>query len=105
MYNGTEVNIMEKQIYVPYISHEEDMARMERANRRLSILATFVVVLLFVSNALWVWLWNQYEYVDTVTTSVSQDGEGNNIIGDGNEVDNESESNGDENTDSEESQW
>lgn len=108
MYNGTEVNIMEKQIYVPYISHEEDMARMERANRRLSILATFVVVLLFVSNALWVWLWNQYEYVDTetVTTSIDQDGEGNNIIGDGNEVDNESESNSneDENTDSEESQ-
>ena len=96
---------MEENIQVPYIVHEADMARMERSNRRLSVLATIVVALLFISNGLWLLVWNQYEYVDTVTTSVSQDGEGNNIIGDGNEVDNESESNGDENTDSEESQW
>lgn len=77
---------MEEQINVPYIVHEADMARMERTNKRLSVLAVIVVALLFISNALWIWLWNQYEYVDTVTTSVSQDGEGNNIYGDGNEV-------------------
>lgn len=76
-------------IPVPYFVHEEDMARMERSNKRLSILAFVLVVLLFITNALWVWLWNQYEYVDTetVTTSVQQDGSGNNIYGDGNEVD------------------
>ena len=79
---------MEEQINVPYIVHEADMARMERANKRLSVLAVIAVALLFISNALWIWLWNQYEYVDTetVTTSVDQDGEGNNIVGDGNEV-------------------
>lgn len=89
---------MEEQINVPYIVHEADMARMERSNKRLSVLATVVVALLFISNALWLWVWNQYEYVDTetVTTSIDQDGEGNNIIGDGNEVDNGSDSNGDE---------
>lgn len=100
---------MDEQINVPYIVYEADMARMERSNKRLSVLATVVVALLFISNALWLWVWNQYEYVDTetVTTSIDQDGEGNNIIGDGNEVDNGSEgnSNEDENTDSEESQW
>ncbi len=84
---------MEEQINVPYIVHEADMARMERANKRLSVLAVIVVALLFISNALWIWLWNQYEYVDTVTTSVSQDGEGNNIYGDGNEVTDGADSN------------
>ncbi len=84
---------MEDNIQVPYIVHEADMARMERSNRRLSVLATILVALLFITNALWVWLWNQYEYVDTVTTTVSQDGEGNNIYGDGNEVNDGADSN------------
>lgn len=90
---------MEDNIQVPYIVHEADMARMERSNKRLSVLAIIVVALLFISNALWLWVWNQYEYVDTemVTTSIDQDGEGNNIIGDGNEVDNGSEGNDYEN--------
>lgn len=83
---------MEEQTNVPYIVHEADMARMERSNKRLSVLACILVALLFITNALWVWLWNQYEYVDTVTTSVTQDGEGNNIYGDGNEVDNGADS-------------
>lgn len=86
---------MEEQVNVPYIVHEADMARMERGNKRLSILASVLVALLFITNALWVWLWNQYEYVDTetVTTSIDQDGEGSNIIGNGNEVDNGADSN------------
>lgn len=84
---------MEDNIQVPYIVHEADMARMERSHKRLSVLATILVALLFITNALWVWLWNQYEYVDTVTTTVSQDGEGNNIYGDGNEVTDGADSN------------
>lgn len=84
---------MEDNIQVPYIVHEADMVRMERSNKRLSVLATILVALLFITNALWVWLWNQYEYVDTVTTTVSQDGEGNNIYGDGNEVNDGADSN------------
>lgn len=84
---------MEEQVNVPYIVHEADMARMERGNKRLSVLASILVALLFITNALWVWLWNQYEYVDSVTTTVSQDGEGNNIYGDGNEVNDGADSN------------
>lgn len=74
---------------IPYFVHEEDMARMERSNKRTSVLAIVAIVLLFITNAVWLWAWNQYEYVDTetVTTSVQQDGSGNNIYGDGNEVD------------------
>ena len=86
---------MDEKVNVPYVVHEADMARMERGNKRLSVLASVLVALLFITNALWVWLWNQYEYVDTetVTTSIDQDGEGNNIIGNGNEVDNGADSN------------
>lgn len=84
---------MDEKVNVPYVVHEADMARMERGNKRLSILASVLVALLFITNALWVWLWNQYEYVDTVTTTVSQDGEGNNIYGDGNEVNDGADSN------------
>lgn len=85
---------MEDKVQVPYIVHEADMARMERGNKRLSVLATVLVALLFITNALWVWLWNQYEYADSeVTTTVSQDGEGNNIYGDGNEVNDGADSN------------
>ena len=85
---------MDEKVNVPYVVHESDMARMERGNKRLSVLASVLVALLFITNALWVWLWNQYEYVDSeVTTTVSQDGEGNNIYGDGNEVNDGADSN------------
>ena len=85
---------MEEQVNVPYIVHEADMARMERGNKRLSVLSSVLVALLFITNALWVWLWNQYEYVDSeITTTISQDGEGNNIYGDGNEVNDGADSN------------
>lgn len=85
---------MDEKVTVPYVVHEADMARMERGNKRLSVLASVLVALLFITNALWVWLWNQYEYVDSeVTTTVSQDGEGNNIYGDGNEVNDGADSN------------
>jgi hypothetical protein len=85
---------MDEKVNVPYVVHEADMARMERGNKRLSVLASILVALLFITNALWVWLWNQYEYVDSeITTTVSQDGEGNNIYGDGNEVNDGADSN------------
>ena len=41
--------------------------------------------LFFASNALWLYYWNQYEYIGE-ETSVTQDGLGVNIIGAYNEV-------------------
>lgn len=78
--------------HVPYIAHEGMMARMERTIRRLTILAIVTVLLLFVTNVAWLHAWMQYDYVDADTTTVSQDGEGNNIVGDGNEVNDGAES-------------
>lgn len=72
---------------VPYIVHEGAMARNERRERRLLFALILSVVLLFASNAVWLYGWIQYDYSsEEVTTTYTQDGEGVNVIGDGNEV-------------------
>lgn len=64
---------------VPYIVFEGTVARFERTIRRLIILVGIVVLLLFVSNALWLYEWNQYDY-GTVDIQ-NQDGGNANYIG------------------------
>lgn len=72
---------------VPYIVHEGAMARGERRERRLVLALILAVVMMFVSNAIWLWAWMQYDYCSEETTyTYQQDGEGVNIIGDSNEV-------------------
>ena len=72
---------------VPYIVHEASMARMERQIKRLWIALIVAVCLLFASNAAWLYAWCQYDYSSEETIN-QQDGEGTNIIGDSNEIDN-----------------
>lgn len=63
---------MENNEKVPYIVHEGDMARLERANRRLWILCLVMFLSLVVSNAGWIWYENQF--IDEVVT-VEQESE------------------------------
>ena len=70
---------------VPYIVYEGAEARAERHIKRLIIALVLTVVMLFASNAFWLYEWTQYDYVSTETEYV-QDGEGTNVIGAGNEV-------------------
>ena len=72
---------------VPYIVHESSMARMERQVKRGWIALIVAVCLLFASNAAWLYAWMQYDYTSEEIV-YQQDGEGTNIIGDSNEVDN-----------------
>ena len=72
---------------VPFIVHESSMARMERQVKRGWIALIVAVCLLFASNATWLYAWCQYDY-SSEETIYQQDGEGTNIIGDSNEVDN-----------------
>ena len=72
---------------VPYIVHESSMARMERQVKRLWIAVIVAVVFLFASSAIFTWAWMQYDY-SSKEIVYQQDGEGTNIIGDSNEVDN-----------------
>ena len=74
---------MENPKDVPYIVHESDMTRLERTNKRLFISLLISIILLFLSNVAWLYVWNQYDYVSE-TTTYSQDGKGINVIGDQN---------------------
>lgn len=71
---------------VPYIVHEGEVARLERIIKRLVVIATLAVVMIFATNAVWLYAWNQYEYVGEQSYSYDQDGAGVNIIGTDNEV-------------------
>ena len=81
---GKDANAPES---VPYIVHESSMARMERQIKRGWIALIVAVCLLFASNAVWLYAWMQYDY-SSEEIVYQQDGEGTNIIGDSNEVDN-----------------
>lgn len=66
---------------VPYRVHTEDMARLERANRRLWIVLILVIVLLCATNAAWIWYESQFE--DVVVTQENEDGYNRYIGNDG----------------------
>lgn len=70
---------------VPFVVHESAMARNERTVKRLVIALIAAIVLIFASNAIWLYAWMQYDYSGEGTvTEYKQDGEGLNIIGDRN---------------------
>ena len=69
---------------VPYFVHEGAVARMERVVKRLWVALIVTVLLMFATNALWLYEFTQYDFE---TYEYSQDGRGINIIGDGNGVD------------------
>lgn len=64
---------------VPFIVYEGTIARFERTIRRLIILVGITILLLFASNAIWIYEWNQYDYSDV--TLDSQDGGNASYIG------------------------
>lgn len=66
---------------VPFIVYEGTIARFERTVRRLIIVLAVMILLLFASNALWIYEWNQYDYSDV--TVDSQDGGNANYMGAG----------------------
>lgn len=64
---------------IPYFVYEHTMARFERTIKRLIIVIAISILLLFASNALWIYEWMQYDYTDV--TVDSQDGGNANYIG------------------------
>ena len=78
---------------VPYIVYESAQAKNERIVKRLVIALIVAVGLVFASNMAWLYFMSQYDYSGTETKTLemyTQDGEGTNIIGDSNEVTDES---------------
>ena len=62
-------------------AHELDMARLERANRRLWIILIMVILLLVGTNGFWIYYENQFEdSITTTTIDATQEGSGNNTV-------------------------
>ena len=68
---------------VPYVVYEGEMARQERMVKRLFTALIVSVLIIFASNACWIWLWNQYDYVDDAVDIENEDGNANYIGNDG----------------------
>lgn len=83
----TDINVS-----VPYVVHEAEVSRQERQIKRMWIALIVLAVALFLTNLTWIGVFNSYEY-SSEETIYQQDGEGTNIIGDSNEVNNGAESN------------
>lgn len=71
---------------VPYIVYESAEAKHERSVKRLILALVLAICLLFLSNALWLNAWMQYDYVSEDIT-YAQDGEGYNNINTGTQGD------------------
>lgn len=80
---------------IPYFSHEGDMARMERANKRLWILLIIIFLAFVGSNMAWIVYENQFQ--DVVTSieaeQEAEDGGNNYVVGGNMYEPTESESN------------
>lgn len=73
---------------VPYIVYEGERARNERHVKRLIVALVVTILLLFASNALWLYCWMQYDYVGEVDATQqidvdAKDGVANYIGNDG----------------------
>lgn len=62
---------------VPYITHEADMARMERTNFRLWVVILTLIVLLVGTNVAWLVYESSFEEV-VITAEQTADGDSNN---------------------------
>ena len=57
---------------VPYLAHEAAMARMERVIKRLWLALVLTLVLLVLTNGIWIWYESQWEDI-TVEQEVETD--------------------------------
>ena len=81
-------NVKNEPENVPYIVHESSMARMERQIKRLWIALIVAIVLLFASNAGWLYAWCQYDYSseEIVVEQDAKDGGNANYIGNNGDI-------------------
>lgn len=73
----------EELLNVPYIVYEGTQARNERTVRRLIMVIILLVTMLFAANAIWLYAWTSYDYVEEGYENIDLDaGSGNaNYIG------------------------
>lgn len=70
-------------IVMSRIAFERMQSKDERNDRWRNIIIVLLIILLVATNGMWLWAWNQYDYVDEYSIEAEQDGEGINIVGGG----------------------
>ena len=73
---------------VPYNTYEVALARLERVIKRMWVLVLSLIILLFVSNAAWIWYCNQWETVESLEITQENEGGNNNYIGNDGDITN-----------------
>lgn len=83
---NTAQNTVQEPVNIPYVVYRDLMAHTRWTIKSLIIALIVAVVLMFASNGIWVYYWNQYDFAteETVTTVDSEgDGIANFTGGDG----------------------
>lgn len=74
---------------IPYIAFEGQMARNERTMKRLIIALIVTIVLMALTNAMWLYAWTMYDYADATSEVSIETSEGNaNYIGNDGDITN-----------------
>ena len=63
---------MNEERTVPYVVFEGTQVRHERTVKRLIIALLIAILLIFASNAIWLYAWCQYDYTSTESTVEQQ---------------------------------
>lgn len=75
LYNNASVSI-------PFIAFEAALDREERKAKRLIIALVIAIVMMFASNAIWLYAWCQYDYGYETDSVEVETGDGNaNYVG------------------------
>ena len=91
---------------IPYFAHEGMMVRMERTIKRLWIALIIVAAMMFASNAVWLYAWMQYDYVDMDRSIDINAGNGTaNYIGNNGDITNGTNPSAYKSQNSEETEW
>ena len=89
-------------IIMSRIAFERMQAKDERNDFWRNLTIIFLIILLVATNAMWLFAWNQYDYVDTEDYSVdmqADDGSNANYIGNNGDIYNGSERDSNSETD------
>jgi len=83
-----------ENIVMSRIAFERMQAKDERNDLWRNIIIVVLILLLVATNAMWLYYWNLYEYVDDYSVEVDSEGDGNAnyLNGEGDIINGQSES-------------
>ena len=76
-------NKSDEMITMSRYAFEKMQSKDERNDHWRNVTIIILIILLVVTNAMWLVAWNQYDYVDDYSIRAEQDGSGVNIVGGG----------------------